>query len=257
MRGLERSGLIEYEYAKTGGRGRRKKTAGLTKAGLDLLRLSRILEAEKPPSSTDLTLYYRLMGLDPLEAVSSLEKYYLTGLLAFLDRALDFIPKVEIVTLIVDPSEIVRVERIAGWFSDNYRFILRPQPLDSSDSLYEVKEMGCLERAGTVRVKIATLERALTDAVADFEADPGAALQATYILLEDRYIDYEKLKEFAEECGGSTPSRIGYIFNYANQAFYTDPERRFPETFPSGAAGEDAPFTRMVMGAAARVFSLP
>jgi len=258
-RSLEKQGLIEYEYINASGKGRPKKTAALTKAGLDLLRLSRILEAEESQPSGDLTRYYRLMGLDPLEAVGMLEGYYLTGLFPLLDRALDFIPRVETISLVVDPSEKGRAGEIAGWFSDKYRFILRFQPLNGSDSLYEGREFGCLERAGTVKVKIATLEMALADALADFKEDEGTALQATYILLEDRYIDYDKLKDSAAQRGKPALSRIGFIFKYANQTVYPEtPQNRFPESFPADiASGEETPFTLMVRGAVAKVFNLP
>ena len=251
---LEKQGLIEYGYVKTSGRGRPKKTARLTKAGLDLLRLSRILEE----SPGDLTQYYRLMGLDPLEAVGRLEGYYLTGLIALLDRALDFIPQPKTISLVVDPSEEGKAAEIVGWFSDRYRFILRSRPLDGTDTIYEDRELGCLERPGTVRVKVATLERAIADSLADFEEDPGAALQATYILLEDRYIDYDKLKEFAAQRGEPTLSRIGFIFKYANQTVYSESSQdRFPERFPTDLASVEISFTRMVRGAVARIFNLP
>lgn len=260
---LERQGFITYDYVKAGRRGRRKKTAQLTKSGRDILRLFRVLDMRKkePRSSSDLTSYYQLMGLDPLEAIGSLEEYYFSGLLALSDRTFDFIPKVRSVELIVDPSERGRTETIAKWFSDEYRFTYRFQSLDGADTdgVYEIKEMTCFEKPETVKINVATVEKALVDGLTDFAMDRELVTQAIYILLEDRYIDYDKLEWFATKRGEPAPSRIGLIFEYANQTLYPDsPQYWFPENFPTDMKlGEDNSFTDMMRGATARVFNLP
>ena len=129
---------------------------------------------------------------------------------------------------------------------------------EDRNRLYEIKEVNCLEKDKTIELKVAITERAIVDSIVDFELDLGAAVRAIYILLENRYLDYTKLKDFAEQRGKIVLSRIGFIFNLANEMLYRDrPFYRFPETFPTDLEYDEAdPFTVQVKGAIIRVFDL-
>jgi len=269
-RTFEKLGFVSYDRMKVGEVGRPKRVFKLTKAGKDFLRFSRFLtmQSEGLLASGDLSRCYQFMGLDPLEAISRLERYYISGLFALLNQTYDFIPSVKSIYVIVDPSRKDSMDLISNWFSDDYRIISRFQPVKESEEattlgedrnrLYEIKEVNCLEKDETIELKVAITERAIVDSIADFELDPGAAIQAIYILLENRYLDYTKLKDFAEQRGKIVLSRTGFIFSLANEMLYRDrPFYRFPETFPTDVEYDEVdPFTVQVKGAIIRVFNL-
>jgi len=266
---FEKLGFVSCDHMKVGEVGRPKSVLKLTKTGRDFLRFSRLLnlQGEGLLASGSISRCYQFIGLDPLEAISRLEKYYVSGLLALLDQTHDFIPSVKSIYIVVDPSGKNDMNLISNWFSDEYRFTPRFQPLGGETSAsgedrnksYEVREINCLEKDGTVELKVATTERAIVDSIADFELDPGTAIQAIYILLENRHLDYTGLREIAEKRGRAALSRIGFIFNLANEMLYgSRPSYRFPETFPTDMEyDEENPFTVQVKGAVIRVFNLP
>jgi len=267
---FEKLGFISYDYVKFREIGRPKTILNLTRTGKDFLRLSRLLDEQSEGllESNDLGQYFQFMGVDPLEAIDCLEKYYISGLFALLGQTYDFIPAVKSIYIVVDPSKKDDMNLIACWFSQDYKFIPCFQPIEEPEEIaassgerngmYEVKEVNCLEKDQNVKLKVAVIERAIVDCIADYELDPGAAEQAMYILLENRYLDYEKLKEIAEQRGRDTVSRIGFIFNFANEILYgKSSPYRFPETFPSDINYDETnSFTVEVKGAIARIFNL-
>lgn len=208
------------------------------------------------------------LGVDPLEAIDRLEKYYISGLFALLGQTYDFIPTVKSIYVVVDPSKKDDMNLIACWFQENYKFLPRFQPVEETeemvtsskdeDRVYEVKEVNCLEKDRNIKLKVAVIERAIVDCIADYKFDPGATEQAVYVLLENRYLDYDKLKEIAGRRGRDTLSRIGFIFNFANEIVYgKSSPYRFPEKFPSDINYDEAnSFTVDVKGAIARIFNL-
>jgi len=269
-RTFEKLGFISYDYIKAGEVGRPKRVLKLTKTGKDFLRFGRFLnmQSEGLLVSGNLSQCYQFMGLDPLEAISRLEKYYVSGLFALLGQTYDFVPSVKSIYVVVDPSRKDGMVSISNWFLDDYRIISRFQPVkefeeattldEDRNKVYEIKEVNCLEKDKTIELKVATTERAIVDSIADFELDQGATIQAIYILLENRYLDYTKLKELAEQKGKVAVSRTGFIFNLANEMLYRNrPFYRFPETFPTDLEYDKVdPFTVQVKGAIIRVFNL-
>jgi len=258
-RTFENLGFISCDYMKVGQVGRPKH----------FLRFSRFLNMQSEGLlGSDKSQYYQFMGLDPLEAISRLQKYYVSGLFALLGQTYDFIPSVKSIYVIVDPSRKDSMDLISNWFSDDYRIVSRFQPVkefeepttldEDRNKAYEIKEVNCLEKDKTIELKVATTERAIVDSIADFELDRGVAIQAIYILLENRYLDYTKLKDFAEQRGKVALSRIGFIFSLANEMLYGDREfYRFPETFPTDLEYDERnPFAVCVKGAIIRVFNI-
>ncbi|MEM2793119.1 MAG: hypothetical protein QW511_00530 [Candidatus Methanomethylicia archaeon] len=141
--------------------------------------------------------YEFIIGKNLIEAISSLNRYYVSGLFAVKGLIMDFVIP-EGLLLIVDNMEKEKAYKIREWFKGIYRVDVVVRNIDSA---YYIPADDILP------YNRAIVEQAIADSAALFNLDPYNNIEVILLVLY-RYVDNDVLIKALEEWGDEAKYRV-------------------------------------------------